>query len=75
MISYILNEYKSRKRGDDMPKKPIEIRVEAINQPSQEAKDAWNRRIIENYLNMMKDRGYDGHTALTMLEKSVNKFG
>ncbi len=58
-----------------MPRKPIEITVEIINQPSQEMKDDWNRKLIENYLNMMNEKGYDGYTALTMLEKAVNEFG
>lgn len=58
-----------------MPRKPIEITVEVINQPSQEMKDNWNRQLIENYLNRMTAKGYDGCMALTMLEKAVSEFG
>lgn len=58
-----------------MPRKPIEMRIEAINQPSQEMKDSWNRKLIDNYLNAMKEKGCDGYTALTMLEEAINEFG
>ena len=57
-----------------MPRKPIKITVEIVNQPTQETKDMWNRMLVDNYLKQIEEQGKDPYKELDMLEKAIKRI-
>ena len=57
-----------------MPKKPIKMVVEMVNQPTKETIDAWNRMLVDNYLKQIEEQGKDPYKELDMLEKAIKRI-